>query len=339
MYLTTFPQPEQNSKMQFLSVYNAADIHIVDGVNLGDTLSFADDLILDDAYMLSPHAALHQLSIILSDAGVQISEHGETGVAANRLFVDCSLTLMSQTGQTVEAIVLVEVNSEDLAVSIYLLPLASFQHKTKYSLIKIDPETAEMKLAHLAYVSFAKGTRLTLPTGEMKPIENLKVGDQLLTRDAGIQKIRWIGHSTVRATGAQAPILIKAGVLQNENDLVLSSDHRLYVYQQDDLLSNERAEALVRARHLLDGKNVVWLDIGYIDYYQILFDEHQIIYAEGIAAESLLFDRRTQPSLQVDAVEGLSLQKTIYGTDMEIPEPTQDGNGVLSSLQKALRRK
>ena len=31
--------------MQFLSVYNAADIHIVDGVNLGDTLSFADDLI------------------------------------------------------------------------------------------------------------------------------------------------------------------------------------------------------------------------------------------------------------------------------------------------------
>ena len=40
--------------MQSLSVYNAADIHIVDGVNFGDTLSFADDLILDDAYMLPP---------------------------------------------------------------------------------------------------------------------------------------------------------------------------------------------------------------------------------------------------------------------------------------------
>lgn len=111
-----------------------------------------------------------------------------------------------------------------------------------------------MKLAHLAYVSFATGTRLNLPTGEIKPTENLKVGDQLLTRDASSQKIRWIGHNTVRATGAQAPILIQAGVLQNENDLVLSSDHRLYVYQQDDLLSNARAEALVWVRHLLDGK-------------------------------------------------------------------------------------
>lgn len=338
MSLTAIPQPKQTSKMQAFSVYNAADIHIVDGANFGDTLSFADDLILDDAYMLAPDSALHQLSITLTDAGLRINEHGETGDTSNQLFVDCCLTLMSYMGQTVEAIVLVEVNSKNLAVSIYLLPLASIQHKTKYSLIKIDRETAEIKLSQLAYFSFAKGTQLTLPTGEMKPIEDLKTGDQLLTRDSGIQKIRWIGHSTVRATGAQAPILIKAGVLQNDNDLVLSSDHRLYIYQHDHLVGHERAETLVRARHLVDGKNVVWLDIGYIDYYQLLFDEHQIIYAEGIAAESLLFDHRTQPSLGDDVAKGLSLHKTIYGADMEISKTNQDGDSILSSLHKVLRR-
>ena len=339
MYLNAFPQPEQNSKMQSLSVYNAADIHIVDGVNFGDTLSFADDLILDDAYMLAPHAALHHLCILLSDAGLHIDEHSETGEAANQVFVDCCLTLMSHTGQTVEAIVLVEVNSENLAVSIYLLPLASFKYKTKYFLIKIDRHTAELKLSCQAYTSFAKGTRLTLPSGEMRPIEELKVGDQLLTRDAGNQKIRWIGHRTMRATGAQTPILIKAGELQNESDLVLSPNHRLYMYQHDDLLANKRAETLVRARDLVDGKNVVWLDLGYIDYYQILFDEHQIIYAEGIAAESLLFDHSTQPSLHGDAVEGVSLHKTIYGPDMEPCITKNNTNSLLSSFQKALRSK
>ena len=94
----------------------------------------------------------------------------------------------------------------------------------------------------------------------------------------------------------------------------------------------------MRARHLVDGKNVVWLDIGYIDYYQLLFDEHQIIYAEGIAAESLLFDHRTQPSLGDDVAKGLSLHKTIYGADMEISKTNQDGDSILSSLHKVLRR-
>ena len=325
--------------MQCLSVYKASDFHIVGGVNLGDSLSFAEDLILDDTYMLAANAGLHKLSIAPTDAGLRIDVKGNQGDASNQLFVDCCLTLMSQNGQTVEAIVLVEVNSENLAVSIYLLPFAPFKDKTKYVLIKIDRETAETKLSRLAYVSFAKGTQITLPTGEMKPIEELKAGDQLLTRDAGLQKIRWIGHSTMRATGAQAPVLIKAGVLQNENDLVLSPDQRLYVYQQDDLLGTARAESLVRAQHLVDGKNVIWLDIGYIDYYQLLFDQHQIIYAEGIAAESLLFDHRTQPSLRNDGVEGLGLHKTIYPADMEISATTQEGNGVLNSIQKAWRCK
>lgn len=325
--------------MQCLSVYKASDIHIVDGVNLGDSLSFADDLILDDTYMLAANASLHKLSIARTDAGLRIDEKGDQGHASNQLFVDCCLTLMSQEGQTVEAIALVEVNSENLAVSIYLLPFAPFKDKTKYVLIKIDHETAEVKLSRLAYVSFAKGTRITLPTGEMKPIEELKAGDQLLTRDAGPQKIRWIGHSTMRATGAQTPVLIKAGVLQNENDLVLSPDHRLYVYQQDALLDAARAESLVGARHLVDGQNVIWLETGYIDYYQLLFDQHQIIYAEGIAAESLLFDHRTEPSLKHDGVDGVGLHKTIYAQDMEISATDEEANGVLSSVQKALRCK
>ena len=61
----------------------------------------------------------------------------------------------------------------------------------------------------------------------LKPIEELNAGDEILTRDAGVQEIRWIGQVTMRASGAFAPVLMKAGALNNVNDLVLGPEHRL----------------------------------------------------------------------------------------------------------------
>ncbi|MEM8618049.1 MAG: hypothetical protein AAGF20_14090, partial [Pseudomonadota bacterium] len=49
----------------------------------------------------------------------------------------------------------------------------------------------------------------------------------------------------------------------------------------------------------------------HVDYFQLLFDNHQIIYAEGIAAESLLVDPRTRPALPKEVDEALS--KTLPG--------------------------
>ncbi|MEM9843905.1 MAG: Hint domain-containing protein, partial [Pseudomonadota bacterium] len=45
---------------------------------------------------------------------------------------------------------------------------------------------------------------------------------------------------------------------------------------------------------------------GFVDYYQLLFDTHQIVYAEGIAAETLLLDRRTQPAVPVETQESVT---------------------------------
>ena len=50
---------------------------------------------------------------------------------------------------------------------------------------------------------------------------------------------------------------------------------------------------------------IVVQDGGFIDYFQLLFDGHQIIYAEGIAAESMLIDSRTKPVLPADLSEAL----------------------------------
>jgi hypothetical protein len=42
------------------------------------------------------------------------------------------------------------------------------------------------------------------------------------------------------------------------------------------------------------------MDGGFVDYFQLLFDGHQMIYAEGIAAESMLIDTRTKAVLPDD---------------------------------------
>ena len=53
----------------------------------------------------------------------------------------------------------------------------------------------------------------------------------------------------------------------------------------------------MKARHLVNGDGIRQLTGGFVDYYQMLFDHHQIVFAEGIAAESMLVDTRTRAAL------------------------------------------
>ena len=212
---------------------------------------------------------------------------------------------MSPDGQTTDAIVLVEVDGAQSIAAMYLLPLAPIAARVPYRLVKAEREGAGRKFAQVACVSFSRGTHITLASGAQVPIEQLSVGDRVLTRDAGPQAIRWIGQSTVRATGDFAPILIRAGVLNNENDLLVSPDHRLFVYQRSDQIGVGQSELLVKARHLVNGDSVTVQDGGFVDYFQILFDRHHIIYAEGIAAESMLIDARTRSALPPELVTKL----------------------------------
>lgn len=155
------------------------------------------------------------------------------------------------------------------------------------------------------------------------------------------QEIRWIGQQTVRAVGDFAPIVIKAGTLNNANDLTLSPDHRLFIYQRRDALGAGRSEVLVKARHLVNGDTVTQQDGGFIDYFQLLFDQHQIIFAEGIAAETLLVDTRTRPALK-DSVSA-EVMDTLGGHSGWLHEEFEVGSELLGpdaaeKLRKASKR-
>jgi len=283
---------------QTVPVHAARDLVVTDGVAEGDTLSFADELVLDDVYSLREGATRLRLILAISADGAafHIAPGSPAGQPGRRVHFDSCLTLMAPDGTPIEALVLVEVEETD-AAAIYLLPLGTLVPRIGYRLVGIDRQTATSRFAEVACVSFTRGTQITMASGEQRPIESLTTGDRVLTRDDGPQPIRWIGQKTIRAVGDFAPVLIRKGALNNENDLVLSPDHRVFVYQRQDRLGAGRAEVLVKVRHLVNGTSVVQLDGGFVDYFQLLFDEHQIIYAEGIATESLLVDPRTRAAL------------------------------------------
>ncbi len=280
-----------------IPVYASSAFSVTDGVAEGDAISFMDELVLDDVYQLSARSARQALTYELGDGSAfTIAAESEIGTPDNLLFLDCVITLMARDGATYEALVLVEVEGEE-AAEVFLMPLATLRPEHDYRLVGADRDTAAAKFGEVACVRFARGTHITMASGAQVAIEDLKVGDRVLTRDAGPQAIRWIGETTLRAVGDFAPVVIREGTLFNTRDLVLSPDHRLFIYQRHDHLGAGRAEVLVKVRHLINGDTVYQQDGGFTDYFQILFDDHQIIYAEGIAAETLLVDARTRAAL------------------------------------------
>lgn len=296
----------RNTPAQSVPVFRADDVRATDGANMGDTLSFSSELMLDDVYELPRDVDPVRLSMIPTSEHIfRIAEDTEIGTPGAQLFLDAVLSFMSPDGQSQDSILLVEVDEDGVAAGIYLLPLAAMQAQTEYRLVGIDTENQLKTFAQVACVSFTRGTHIAMATGEQRKIEDLEVGDRILTRDDGVQKIRWIGQSTTRAVGEFAPILITAGTLNNENDLLVSPDHRLFIYQRSDEVGAGRSELLVKARHLVNDETVRVQEGGFVDYFQLLFDSHQIVYAEGIAAETMLIDTRTKAVLPDELVEEL----------------------------------
>ncbi|SMY09985.1 Hint domain-containing protein [Flavimaricola marinus] len=135
-------------------------------------------------------------------------------------------------------------------------------------------------------ICFTPGTRILTPRGE-RAIETLCPGDMVITRDHGPQPIRWTGSRTVAGHGRFAPISVSDTVMDGaKRDLLVSPQHRLLFtgYRTELLFGCD--EVLVAAKHLIDGVSVRQTPCDSVTYIHIMFDQHEIIYAEGAATES-----------------------------------------------------
>ena len=316
-----------NLRALTIDVYPATAIVASDGVMKGEPVSFADELVMDDVFQVVANAQLQPLELMSGTSGLQ-----RVNDAANTVHLDCCVTLMAPDGAPQDALILVEVEDDNVA-NIFVLPLGELRPLVGYRLVGVERHTATRRFAEAASGSFARGTHITMADGQMRRIETLEAGDRVVTRDAGKQPIRCVGQATMRATGSFAPVVILKGALHNENDLVVRPDHRLFIYQREDHLGAGRAEVLIKARHLIDHTTVVRKRGGFIDYFQLIFDQHHIIYAEGIAAESHLIDPRTRHALP----EGVSSPDHAHRPhlDYEVKDNLIDATQAAKLLRKA----
>lgn len=134
-------------------------------------------------------------------------------------------------------------------------------------------------------ICFAAGTHILTPRGE-RPVESLRPGDLVITADSGLQRVRWTGRREVPAQGNLAPVRIRQGVLGNTRDLIVSPQHRMLCTGHRAELLFSQNEVLVPALHLVDGKDVLCEAGGTVTYVHILFDRHEVVFAEGVPSES-----------------------------------------------------
>jgi hypothetical protein len=140
---------------------------------------------------------------------------------------------------------------------------------------------------------FTPGTRIATPIGE-RLVEELKVGDRIITRDNGIQEIRWIGnkkltgHELARAPHLR-PILIQAGSLGPnlpEHDMLVSPNHRVLVSNDKTALYFEEREVLAAAKHLTGMKGIDEVGTLGVNYIHFMFDQHEVVLSNGAWTES-----------------------------------------------------
>ena len=144
-------------------------------------------------------------------------------------------------------------------------------------------DVAFVKLNMIA--CFTEGTLIDVPAGRV-PVERLRAGDEVLTRDHGAQVLRWVGRVLREAVGRDAPVEIAAGTFGDHGQVRLSANHRVLVAgARAELLFGE-AEVLVKARHLVDGRAVRVVEGGEVAYLHLLFDRHEVVTANGLACES-----------------------------------------------------
>lgn len=135
---------------------------------------------------------------------------------------------------------------------------------------------------------FLAATAIATPEGP-RPVETLAAGDLVRTADGVVRPVRWAGRTLVSRVFADPvrllPVRVRAGALGDGlpvRDLLVSPGHALRV---DGLLVH--AQALINGRTILRETDMPLV----FAYHHVELDSHDLLLAEGVAAESFLASR------------------------------------------------
>jgi T5SS/PEP-CTERM-associated repeat protein len=167
--------------------------------------------------------------------------------------------------------------------STYLLTDVNFvADSIQQFLVGVDASTGD---SYIQVSCFAAGTRIRTTRGEVK-VEDLRQDDLAITGiDGSEAPVVWIGHREVDCARHPQPksvwpVRIRAGAFGRglpKRALTLSPDHAVYVN-----------EVLVPVKHLINGTTIAQVKVDRVTYYHVELDRHDVLYADGLPAESYL---------------------------------------------------
>ena len=131
---------------------------------------------------------------------------------------------------------------------------------------------------------FAEGTLIRTRSGEVA-VQHLRVGDRVNSGFGGVVPVKWLGHRLVDCARHPRPhdvmpVRVMRGAFGPglpARDLLLSPDHALYAEGR-----------LVPVRYLVNGASIAQEKAGKITYWHVELPAHDVLFAEGLPAESYL---------------------------------------------------
>lgn len=159
----------------------------------------------------------------------------------------------------------------------------------------IDPdEPGQRSPFDRGVICFTPGTMILTPDGT-RPVQDLREGDKIQTKDNGAQEVAWIGGRKVTGARLHAmphlrPIRMFAGALEYDvpdAELLVSPEHRILVKGRVALDLFNTDEVLVAAKDLVNGKSV-YSDptVRQVEYIHLALPSHEIVFANGMETES-----------------------------------------------------
>jgi Ca2+-binding RTX toxin-like protein len=184
---------------------------------------------------------------------------------------------------------------------------------------------------------FTPGTMIATPQGQ-RLVEELKVGDKVITRDNGLQEIRWVGNKDLSTAdlvmkSELCPVMIRQGALGNglpERDMMVSPNHRMLISSEKAALYFDDHEVLVAAKHLTKMDGVEQMPAKSLTYIHMMFDRHEVILGDGTWSESF------QPGDYTLAGIGTEQREEIFTLFPELRETS--GRSSYTAARRILRK-
>jgi Hint domain len=254
-----------------------------DALTINGSLTGAGEIILDSTTVTLNGSVAAGQKISFSGGGdvLALGDSSDFHGTISDLSLGDSIVLISPSGVT-------ELSFEDGILT--LVPgttgLTSLGPATLVNELSIEGgNSIESDITITAVTCFVAGTKIATPDGDVA-VESLKIGDEIRTLHAGIQKVKWIGRRNydgrfIRGNRAALPIRIRQNAIAENvpaRDLWVSPGHAISI-----------DGVLIHAARLVNGVSVIQAaSVDEVTYFHIELENHEILFAENCPAESFM---------------------------------------------------